>query len=321
MQIPQFLHPPRTTLRNPWFRYAIPVLMGMMIAAFVSLWPDIQCRVFAQCSARDLWCNGDCSQVCQPATSVGYVASCSPVIIPGGSYCDDDFRSDVCAVRCTDPNNCNVTQQVTGGACSGRLRQQGGYSTWNVGRCPSYAADPSCKVQTRYTRVDCCGGSSGGGGGGGGGGCEPEYAPPAIALSEYTPPYPIVIGQDPDEIGVDIVLTATGGNKTNGCDGDDQASITGLSIVQVKLSDATVTWITGYLAQRFPGADILDSYPFVPAFTTSLNGSTATLNAHLDPLDPGWYEVQAQATQDDGQSITATVQIPVYLLDSTITLP
>ncbi len=316
-KIPSFL---QFSLQNPWLRFSMPILIGMFMAAFVSLWPDIQCRVFAQCSQRDLWCNGDCSQVCQPATSVGYVASCSPVIIPGGSYCDDDFRSDVCAVRCTDPNNCNVTQQVTGGACSGRLRQQGGYSTWNVGRCPSYAADPSCKVQSRYTRVDCCT-EAGNIDPGGGGGCDPEYATPTIALSGYTPPYPIVIGQDPDEIGVDLLLTATGGHKTNSCDGDEQLNITSLSLAQVKLSDATIAWITGYLAQRFPGAEILDSYPFVPAFTTTLNGTTATLNAHMDPLDPGWYEVQAQATQDDRQSTTVTVQIPVYLLDSTITLP
>jgi len=78
---------------------------------------------------------------------------------------------------------------------------------------------------------------SGGGGGGGGGGtyhppvCSPRYHAPTVSLSTYTPEYPLVIGQDPDELGVDVTLRAQGGSKSNGCNrGAAQATITSFSL-------------------------------------------------------------------------------------------
>lgn len=304
---------------NPWIRRSLPLVLGMMIAAFIAFWPEFQCSVLAQCAARDLWCNGDCSQTCQASTSLGYVASCSPVIIPGGSYCDDDFQSNACGVRCSDQGNCNVTQLLSGGGCSGRLSQSGSYSYWNVGQCPAYNSNPSCSVQPRYTRVDCCTGASGGGGGGG---CDPEYDAPTITLSGYSPPFPLVLGQDPDDVGVDISLTAQGGSKSNNCSsGPGDLDLTSFSVVRAELSDDTISWINDYLNLRYPGAAVLGSYPFIPPFVSNLNGNTATLNTHINPLDPGWYEIRARAVQEDGQATTTTFRIPVYLLDATITLP
>ena len=82
------------------------------------------------------------------------------------------------------------------------------------------------------------------------------------------------------------------------------------------------TWIKGPLAARYPGARIKGSYPFNPTLTTTgLNTTTATTSFHFDPLDPGTYSVTVTATQGDGQSTSAVLAIPAYLLDSTITIP
>ena len=59
--------------------------------------------------------------------------------------------------------------------------------------------------------------------------------------------------------------------------------------------------------------------PYTPTFQVSgLGTSQAQLFFHLAPLDPGYYEVSIQATQEDGQSATAILRVPVYLMESTI---
>jgi hypothetical protein len=137
-----------------------------------------------------------------------------------------------------------------------------------------------------------------------------------------TPEYPLVLGQDPEEVGVDLLFTATAGEKTNDCDeGDDRQTITEFVIEEVRLSEETETWITGYLRQRYPGAQVLDTYPFVPDYVTERNGTTATLSVHLAPRDPGWYELELRVRQQDGQITRTTFQVPAYLLDATLSLP
>ena len=173
-------------------------------------------------------------------------------------------------------------------------------------------------MQTRPGNYDCCGG---GGSGSGGGGCSAEYAPPTIALSAVTPTYPIVYGQDPDKLGVTVLINIAGGADTNGCGGGTQ-SITSVTLNEVSLSPEAVEWITSSLSRRYPGAMVKDSYPLHPTVTTTgIGAAAATLSFHFDPYDPGKYNVSVTAIQGDGQTVTVTLPVPVFLLDSTITLP
>ncbi len=309
--------PTPTTRRRTMLRRSLPLLLGLMIAATLSLWPEIQCAAQGQLCTdpRDLWCNGDCSQACQSSTSLGMVVSCSP-FDPGGGviYCDDDWQPDTCAVRCSDADNCNVTDLRSGGECSGRLGQQGNYSVWNVKRCPSYGSDPTCKVRDRNTRVDCCTGS----GGGGPPPCTPSFGPPTITLAGHTPAHPLPIGQDPDELGVDITMLVEGGRDT-AC-GTGQRTLTSITPPEAALSAESIKWIEGELRRTYPGAEVLGTYPLFPDYPVpQLPADTATITFHLDPQDPGDYELTLTATQDDGQTTASTLTVHVHLFEATIT--
>ncbi len=150
--------------------------------------------------------------------------------------------------------------------------------------------------------------------------CAPAYDPPAVSLSGYSPAYPIVIGQDPDQVGVDVSIRITAGRKSNGCGrGPAQRTISAVSPVEVMLSDASKAWIQNELAVYYPGAHVLDAYPILPNYALSgLGSATVTVAFHLDPRDPGNYDIQITAAQDDGQTTAATLQVPAYLLESTI---
>lgn len=308
-------------ISNPWLRLTLPLVAGMLLAATASFWPDIQCQVFAQCGPRDAWCNGDCSQNCNASSSLGIVVPTSCRI--NVTYCSQTFAADVCAVQCTDAGNCNVTKQITPGYCSGRLSRSGSYSYWSAGECEEVVEGGklvACNynAEANKKKADCCNGSSeteppppA---------CEPEYAAPTIVLSSYTPPYPIVIGQDPEQVGVDITVTLEGGEKTNGCaTGPAHLDLTKVDFEGVELAPTSVAWIEGALAQVYPGAHVLGTYPFVPDFTEpTLPGSSVTIQFHLDPLDPGYYDLHLTATQEDDQATSVILQVPVYLMEATI---
>jgi len=90
-------------------------------------------------------------------------------------------------------------------------------------------------------------------------------------------------------------------------------------VVRVELAQSSIAWITGALARKYPGAHVKGSYPFTPNYAASGIGSgQAQLSFHLAPLDPGFYEVTVQATQEDGQSASATLRVPVHLMESTL---
>jgi len=147
--------------------------------------------------------------------------------------------------------------------------------------------------------------------------CTPQYHSPTLSMSGYTPPYPLVIGQDPDELGVDVTITAQGGSKTNSCPGDPRGNISSFQLNEVTLSPEAIARINGELRKAYPGARVLGSYPLHPSPSVSL-GSNATLRFHFDPQDPGAYNVQVTATQHDGQTVSQTFQVPAHLLEATI---
>ncbi len=149
--------------------------------------------------------------------------------------------------------------------------------------------------------------------------CPPAWAPPAISTSlSLNPAHPITIGQDPEHLGVDVSgLLATGGASR--CPNQPPANIVRFSITEVRLAASSVAWINGDLARKYPGARVKGSYPFTPQFQAAGLGSPiARIAFHLDPLDPGYYEVHLQAVQSDGQQVTAILHVPVHLMESTI---
>ena len=147
--------------------------------------------------------------------------------------------------------------------------------------------------------------------------CIPQYHAPTLGMGGYTPPRPLVIGQDPDELGVDVTITAQGGSKTNNCPGDPRGTITIFQLDEVTLSPEAIARIKGELQKAYPGAHVLGSYPLHPSPSTSL-GSNATLTFHFDPQDPGAYNILVTVTQHDGQTVSQTFQVPAHLLEATI---
>jgi hypothetical protein len=147
--------------------------------------------------------------------------------------------------------------------------------------------------------------------------CTPQYHTPTLSMGGYTPPYPLVLGQDPDEIGVDVTITAQGGAKTNGCPGDPRGTITTFQLDEVTLSPEAIARIKGELQKAYPGAHILGSYPLHPSPSISL-GSNATLHFHFDPPDPGAYNILVTVTQHDSQTASQIFQVPAHLLEATI---
>lgn len=149
--------------------------------------------------------------------------------------------------------------------------------------------------------------------------CDPYYDPPTISANlTLDPAYPITLGQDPDDRGVDVSgIIARGGMRH--CPNGGRASIISFSVLRVQLAASSIAWINGDLARKYPGAHVKGTYPFVPQFSVSGIGSgQAQISFHLAPLDPGYYEVTVVATQQDGQSTSATLRVPVYLMESTI---
>ncbi|MBL7162161.1 MAG: hypothetical protein ISS57_06115 [Anaerolineales bacterium] len=147
--------------------------------------------------------------------------------------------------------------------------------------------------------------------------CVPQYHAPTLSMGGYTPPYPLVLGQDPDELGVDVTITAQGGAKTNSYPGDPRGTITIFQLDEVTLSPEAIARIQGELQKAYPGAHVLGSYPLHPSPSVSL-GSNATLRFHFDPQDPGAYNILVTATQHDGQSVSQTFQVPAHLLEAMI---
>ena len=296
---------------RPWITV---ITIAFLLAIVTSTWPSVQCA-FGQCNQRYLWCNPDCSQGCKPATRLGYITKCEYSNSLG--FCKDNWNPDKAPVRCIDSNNCNVTVAL---AESDRLDDErpDGYSYWNVKNCSrTINDDNTCNAPVnRWVRVDCCTGAPSPTQPAP---CTPRYAPPSVSLAGTTPPYPLTIGQDPDQLGFDATIVAEGGRKTNNCNrGPAQRDLTSLTLDSLELSKDTISWIEHDLAIFYPGARVKDVYPQHPYATVNINGKTGSLVFHHDPLDPGVYEAHVTAVQDNGQEITVVLEIPVYLLEATI---
>lgn len=195
---------------------------------------------------------------------------------------------------------------------------------------------------------DCC---DGGGCGDDPGGGDPDpchcpgdswqYAQPAAGELRWEPPYPVVIGQDPQRRGVDVILTVWIDPATHIWYGPDCPGCTehrdpvrdeliGVA-VQLTLSEASRNWIESELAQRYPGARVRQPEIAAPGTLSDCyyagNRHVCTITAHLEPIDPGWpvdpgwYEVALTVTSNLAHRVNAVSipeQVPVYLKDTTI---
>ena len=281
-------------------------LMASLFAIGAAAWPTARC-VVADCSKEDKWCNGDCSQACGPVTGVGFVASC---YIQAGQ-CRQRWYPDRVQVTCKRDGDCAFD---SASKFRSRMTAEG---RWNVGACGKF---PNCNPLIKNVdSVSCCGGSRSSDSGATA--CTPTFDPPTLNLASFgtSPSHPLVIGQDPDRLGVDVLGIVAQGGLHHCPDDDSRAKITGFS-VQVSLSSASQAWIQGGLRLKYPGAEIKGVYPLQPRpLTSGLQSSSASLSFHFDPFDPGTYEVTINVTQEDGKTATGTLQIPVWLLEGTIT--
>jgi hypothetical protein len=284
----------QTFIRHSWWKFLV---LCILLTIAVGLSPRAYCAL-AGCDIKDQWCNGDCSQTCGPTHGLGVVVGCSR-----GAYgCVEDWIPDAWGMRCTNGDDCKVTECAStppGFGCY--LVSEG---LWDVGVCSAY---PSCQRRTLIIDETCCGGG-------------PTPCPksgPMITTAALvpTPAFPLVIGQDPDRRGITIPpITVIAGDHD--C---RRGTIVSIS-VKIHLSSESITWIKGELARKYPGAHVLDTYPISPVLTTSgLDTALATATFHFEPKDPGDYVVTISATQDDNQVAEKQFQLHVALYESAIT--
>ncbi len=327
------------------------VVMGVLIAIGITLFPQARCALAGECNAAsDLWCNwGQPGQCCDPSHGFKVVYGCRQQ----AGYCAE--LVDTVPVRCSPQSgNCWVTEvlpsQKLRADFSDRLRWSGNTKYWYVGACSQSNCGP-VDTKARPFRATCCSGQQS---------CTPSYAPPTID-DEYTvyPPYPIVWTQGshgssgivsipespklPSKNAMSLIGRALGitindikahGGADTAC-GSGRASITSITVA-ISLRQASIDWILGELAQRYPGAYVKGTYPQPPetsgylapgeyAFCAGTDGLTGknTPDAELDcrfftPWDPGQYDVIVTACQTDGKCTTKTLPQPitVWLLET-----
>jgi hypothetical protein len=282
-----------SSLRHAWWKFlALCILLGVL----VFLAPKAYCAL-AGCSVKDQWCNEDCSQACGPTQGLGVIVGCSR-----GAYgCIQDWIPDAWGMRCTNPYDCKVTECASSPPGFGCYLA--GDGRWDVGACTAY---PSCQRVTKVIEASCCTNHP----------TPCPKSPPQITTSSLqpTPAFPLVLGQEPDHAGIVIpeILVAAGEHDCR------RGTLSEIE-VKVNLSEESMRWIQGELARLYPGARVLGTYPIIPVLEiTGLNTPQASASFHFDPLDPGDYEINVTATQDDGQAVSKAFSIHVALYESTL---
>ncbi|MFZ2096699.1 MAG: hypothetical protein WAV05_08690 [Anaerolineales bacterium] len=286
--------PDFTDLRHSWWKI---LALCILLAIAIILSPRAYCAL-ADCEVKDQWCNEDCSQACGPTQGLGVIVGCSR----GAFGCIEDWIPDAWGMRCTNRNDCKVTECASSPPGFGCYLV--GDGLWDVGACTAY---PSCQRRSKIIDASCCTNQATP--------CPkigPKITTPAL---QPTPAFPLVLGQDPNRIGITIPeITVTAGEHD--C---RRATISAIE-VKLRLSNDSLSWIRWELARRYPGARVLDTYPLSPVLVTrGLHTPTAITSFHFDPLDPGDYEITVTATQDDGQVALKVYSVHVALYESTIT--
>jgi hypothetical protein len=268
----------------------------ILLAGATALAPKAYCAL-ADCDTKDKWCNEDCSQECGPTHGLGVIVGCSR-----GAYgCVEDWIPDAWGMRCTNRNDCKVTECASSPPGFGCYLV--GEGRWDVGACRAF---PDCRRISHIIDESCCGRS-------------PTPCPqtgPTITSNvlQPTPEFPLVIGQDPNRRGITVPPISVSAGEHD-CRRGNISSIS----VKINLNSESIHWINGELARMYPGAHVLDTYPISPMLITQgLDTPTATASFHFDPQDPGDYEITVTARQDDGKVVEKVFQVHVALYESTI---
>jgi hypothetical protein len=280
-------------LRHAWWKI---LSLGILLVVAISLSPSAYCAL-AECTVKDKWCKADCTHTCGPTQGLGVIVGCSR-----GAYgCVQDWIPDAWGMRCTNPADCKVTECASSPPGFGCYLV--GDGLWDVGACSAF---PDCRRQTLIIQETCCNSAPTP--------CPKTKPKITTASLQPTPEFPLVFGQDPDRSGITIPpITVTAGEH------DCHSGTISVFAVKIRLSDGSISWINGELARKYPGAHVLDTYPISPMLTTTgLNTPTATVSFHIDPRDPGDYEINVTAIQDDGQVTDRVFQLHVALYESTI---
>ncbi len=144
--------------------------------------------------------------------------------------------------------------------------------------------------------------------------CNEPVTAPSIYGFAYEPDYPLVTGQDPKRQGFTFRVKAEAGHDACG----ERFTLRGLE-VKISLAPASANWVQTDLAKRYPGAH-LQGY-VVAERLVSLSGPTGLVRMRVLPYDPGVWLVQVTAVQSNGMSTRRTFEVPVYLLEGTLTEP
>jgi hypothetical protein len=281
-------------LRRSWWKILV---LCFMLGFAILLAPRAYCAL-AGCGVKDQWCKEDCSQECGPTQGLGVIVGCSR-----GAYgCIQDWIPDAWGMRCTNQNDCRVTECASTPPGFGCFLV--GAGRWDVGACSAY---PGCRRVAHIIDASCCT-------------SQPTPCPkssPRITTDNLqpTPAFPLVLGQDPGRFGITIQeISVTGGEHD--CRRGTIEAIT----VKISLSSESISWIQGELARKYPGAHVLDAYPLLPEPSTiGLHTPNAITSFHFNPLDPGDYIITFTATQDDGQEVSKAFTVHVALYESAIT--
>ena len=205
------------------------------------------------------------------------------------------------------------------------------------------------------------------GGGGGGPRPTPTPTPPPCSTEErieirepvvrweYEPNYPIVVGQDPEARGFDIIMEVTGGEALKVRNELKQVCMDGSGyypddcpggawewkceevvleryddpVVEIKLAmrlgDSSVAFIEEYLASRYYGARRQDALPKVwPLYENPAGTMSWDYVFEYKARDPGihggriFVKTKGTPLNPEGQEISVPYEVPVYLIDSTL---
>jgi hypothetical protein len=174
---------------------------------------------------------------------------------------------------------------------------------------------------------------------------------PKMAGTDYRPPYPVVVRQDPNALGFEISVDAQGGSATRkwwkqvkkctGVDGNypgdcpegpweydcEEKQLTYNDPIErievtMDLAGSSRGWITGYLNSRYYGASVREPLPHKWEFWT---GSSMRVMStfHYMPEDPGTHQgdfiLYTTGTPISApQEVHIPYQVPVHLVDTTI---
>jgi hypothetical protein len=139
-----------------------------------------------------------------------------------------------------------------------------------------------------------------------------SYATPSTTLIGIEPPYPLVVGQDPEDVGATLVFQNVLGPSTHTWYGPDcpacpahtatvQDTLSNGGTVDFNLTEASKDWIINEVGRLYPGAApkhpdwIAEELVWSSCYRNG-DDHVCTGRAHFPAEDPGLYDAQIYIT-------------------------